>query len=387
MNSTDVFYESVNIQMRFIKQLYNIDHKMISDFIGQLRRFMLEDTTNTKVIYGIAEGRSALALYDFLQQSQRYENILPVTLDDPIRRYIDPEKRNLIIAATGSGETRSVIRYIEDSIKLHMPVLLITANKDSSAYSMVSRYDNGSVFVIEPLKDMDRKDLAALGSEFELKLVILLNGLIPELYHKDGEGDSTRYYHQVDHFLRNARLLANIDRTHLSEWIDKLLNRRGNYIVDGVGRSGFVSKAFGMRLTHLGRNVFMRDGPTTPAFLRGDAYIPISGSGNTREIIEGAIKAKIRGADVFPILVNIDSKLANLMDSWGYSRNIMYVPVSLEDISLYWEKDMSKIVATKSVQTRPSVSEINSYIFTNAIISLSMNLLGISERYLKRIHV
>jgi D-arabinose 5-phosphate isomerase GutQ len=154
-----------------------------------------------------------------------------------------------------------------------------------------------------------------------------------------------------------------------------------------VGRSGFVAKAFGMRLTHLGRNVFMRDGPTTPAFLRGDAYIPLSGSGNTREIIEGVVKAKLRGADVFPILVNIDARLSGLMDSWGYSKNILYIPVSLEDIGLYWEREMSKIVATKSVQARPSISEINTYVFTNAFIALAMDVLGVSEQYLKRIHV
>ena len=65
----------------------------------------------------------------------------------------------------------------------------------------------------------------------------------------------------------------------------------------------------------------------------------------------------------------------------------MYIHVSLEDISLYWEQDMSKIMATKSVQTRPSISEINSYVFTNAIVAQSMEMLGISEQYLKRIHV
>ena len=216
---------------------------------------------------------------------------------------------------------------------------------------------------------------------------MLLNALIPDIYRHEDSTGASMYYHQIDHFINNARLLTNMDHVHLNEWMDKVLNRRGNYIVDGVGRSGFVAKAFGMRLTHLGRNVFMRDGPTTPSLTRGDAYIPISGSGNTREIIEGAVKAKIRGADVFPIMVNIDSKLASLMDSWGYSKNIIYVPVSLEDISLYWEKDMSKIMAAKSVQTRPSMSELNSYIFTNAIIAMSMDILGISERYLKRIHV
>jgi hypothetical protein len=44
-------------------------------------------------------------------------------------------------------------------------------------------------------------------------------------------------------------------------------------------------------------------------------------------------------------------------------------------------------VATKSVQSRPSISEINTYVFTNAVISLAMDMLGVNEEYLKRIHV
>jgi D-arabinose 5-phosphate isomerase GutQ len=386
MIPTGTFYESVDIQQRFIRQLAEIGRDQLGDLISLFTGFYLENKDSTKYIYGIAEGRSALALYDFLQQSSRYENIMPLTLDDPIRRYIDPEKRNLIIAATGSGETKSVIRYLEDAFKLDVPVVLLTANVSSKAYRMVSEYDNGYVFVIPTYTGLDRKNLSTLGSEFELKLVVLLNALVPELYHHDKK-DIERYYAQIDHFAMNAGLLKNIDPAHLADWIDKVLNRRGNYIVDGVGRSGFVAKAFGMRLTHLGRNVFMRDGPTAPSFLRGDAYIPLSGSGNTREIIEGVVKAKLRGADVFPILVNIDSRLSNLMGSWGYSKNIMYIPVSLEDIGLYWEREMSKIVATKSVQARPSISEINNYVFTNAFIALAMEMLGVSEEYLKRIHV
>jgi len=386
MIPTGTFYESVDIQQRFIRQLAEIGRDQLGDLISLFTGFYLENKDSTKYIYGIAEGRSALALYDFLQQSSRYENIMPLTLDDPIRRYIDPEKRNLIIAATGSGETRSVIRYLEDAFKLDVPVVLLTANVSSKAYKMVSEYDNGYVFVIPAYTGLDRKNLATLGSEFELKLIVLLNALVPELYHHDRR-DIERYYAQIDHFAMNAGLLKNIDADHLADWSDKVLNRRGNYMVDGVGRSGFVAKAFGMRLTHLGRNVFMRDGPTTPAFLRGDAYIPLSGSGNTREIIEGVVKAKLRGADVFPILVNIDSRLSGLMGSWGYSKNIMYIPVSLEDIGLYWEREMSKIVATKTVQARPSISEINNYVFTNAFIALAMEMLGVSEQYLKRIHV
>jgi D-arabinose 5-phosphate isomerase GutQ len=387
MSSTDSFYESVKIQRQFIGQLEEVKKEKILEFINLLAGFILDNTKRTKVIYGLAEGRSALALYDFLQQSAKYENIYPVTLDDPIRRYIDPGKENLVIAATGSGETKGVLRYLEDAFKLNVPVVLITANVNSRAYSMVSDYENGYIFDIEPVKGTGNKNLAALGSEFELKLGVLLNAVIPELYHHDPGKDADKYYSTLEHIMKNAELLLSIDPAYLDEWSDKVLNRRGNYVVDGVSRSGFVANAFGMRLTHLGRNVFMRDGPTTPAFLRGDAYLPITGSGNTREIIEGAIKAKLRGADVFPITVNNNSKLTSLMESWGYSKNVMYVPVSQEDINMYREKEASKIVATMSIQTRPSISELNSYIFTNAFIALGIDMLGVSEKYLQQKHV
>ncbi len=192
------------------------------------------------------------------------------------------------------------------------------------------------------MKGTGNKHLAALGSEFELKLGVLLNAIIPELYYHEVGKDVDRFYSTLEHIVKNAGLLSTIDPAYLDEWSDKVLNRRGNYVVDGVSRSGFVANAFGMRLTHLGRNVFMRDGPTTPAFLRGDTYIPITGSGNTREIIEGAIKAKLRGADVFPITVNNNSRLTSLMDSWGYSKNVMYVPVSQEDITCIGRKKRAR---------------------------------------------
>ncbi len=146
MVSTDIFYESVKIQQQFVKQLEEIKKEKALEFINLLAGFILDNTKHTKVIYGIAEGRSALALYDFLQQSAKYENIYPVTLDDPIRRYIDPSKENLVIAATGSGETKGVLRYLEDAFKLNIPVVLITSNVNSRAYSMVADYENGFIF-------------------------------------------------------------------------------------------------------------------------------------------------------------------------------------------------------------------------------------------------
>jgi D-arabinose 5-phosphate isomerase GutQ len=386
MYQVDSFYESIKIQQRFIKQLSGVPKDDIAGLIDHISEFILRPAVCAKVIYGIAEGRTALSLYDFLQQLSKFDNIFPVTLDDPIRRYIDHERKNIIIAATGSGETRSVLTYLDEAIRFGVPVILITAKIDSTAYKKVKNYDNGFAFVLGSIGEKDKKHLIALGSEFELKLAVLLNSVLPALYECTGKCDPSRYYKQIDHFMGNARLLSGIEPDHLDQWTDKVLNRRGNYIVDGVGRSGFVSKAFGMRLTHLGRNVFLRDGPTTPNFIRGDAYIPISGSGNTREIIDGAEMAKKAGSDIFPIIVNKNSRLTEKMREWGYEKNIMYIPLMEKDVRMYGDVDLSKIIAAKTVQARLSISEINTYLFTNSFISLSMNVLGVSEKYLQRIH-
>lgn len=382
------FMDSVDIQLEFIAQLKKIDSEKITRLIGLLAGFIGHSPQKMKFIYGIAEGRSALALYDFLQQLANYENIYPITLEDTIRRYINPARENLIIAATGSGKTKGVIDYIKDAIDLQAPILLITAKAGSDAYDLVSKYEKGHVFLIEPHMGSSNKNLAALGSEFELKLAVMLNAILQELQNGERDQGAEKYYTMLDHIMKNAGLLKGIDEVRLEAWSDRVLNRRGNYVVDGVSRSGYVANAFGMRLTHLGRNVFMRDGPTTPAFLRGDAYLPITGSGNTREIIEGAKKAHARGADIFPITVNQSSELTRYMESLGYPDNIMYVPLDLTDFDMYSiGKDISKIHADKNIQTRPSVSELNSYIFTNAFIALGIDMLGVSEKFLQQKHV
>ena len=89
MIATGTFYESVDIQQRFIRQLGEIGRDQIGELVSLFTGFYLENKDSTKYIYGIAEGRSALALYDFLQQSSRYENITPADAgrsDPPLHR-------------------------------------------------------------------------------------------------------------------------------------------------------------------------------------------------------------------------------------------------------------------------------------------------------------
>lgn len=381
MKSTAKFYDSIEIQLLFLEQLRDFPPEKIDGMIKELRDFIFYENKNQKVIYGIGEGRSALALYDFLHQLLKYDHIFPATLDDPIRRYFNPDRDNMIIAASGSGGTESVISYLDDAHRLGAREILITAKTQSPAYQKVVSH-KGFGFLMEDITLEKASKLAVMGSEFELKLCTFLNCILPAL----DSGDHQLYYQQMDHFLRNARLLKGIDREYLRSWIEKLLNRRGHFIVDGIGRSGFVAKAFGMRLTHLGENVYIKGDATTPSFIRGDVYIPISGSGDTREILEGMKKARSKGADIFPITVNENSKAVEYLTEWGYEDNIIFIPVEEDDMRIFSDRTPSKITTSKMNQERPSYSEINSYIFTNAVIASAIYFLGVEEKYMQRKH-
>ncbi|MDF1558266.1 MAG: SIS domain-containing protein [ANME-2 cluster archaeon] len=381
MKATAKFYDSIDIQLQFLEQLKNISSDEIDRLVGALRDFIYQADTKQKVIYAIGEGRSALALYDFLHQLLKYEQLFPATLDDPIRRYFDPDRSNMVVAATGSGTTESVLNYLEDANRLGAKEILITAKTDSQASKKVRKH-KGFIFLMEDIKLEKPSELAVMGSEFELKLCTLLNCILPAL----DEGDNKLYYQQMEHFIENATLLKNIDKKYLRSWVEKLLNRRGNFIVDGVGRSGFVAKAFGMRIAHLGQQAYVKGDATTPSFVRGDVYIPISGSGDTREILEAIIKARSKGVDVFPITVNESSSMVEKLKEWGYEDNIIFIPVLESDRGIFHDKTPSKITTTKLNQMRPSYSEINSYIFTNAVIASAIDFLGVEEKYMKQKH-
>jgi 6-phospho 3-hexuloisomerase len=381
MTSTAKFYDSIDIQVQFLEQLMHIHAEKIDTIVTELKSFIFQEDSKLKIIYGIGEGRSALALYDFLQQLLKFKNIFPVTLDDPIRRYIDPNRMNMVLAASGSGATESVIDYLDDAYRLGAKEIFITANYDSTGYRAVKEH-NGFAFLLEEIKLDKPSKLAVMGSEFELKLCTFLNCILPVLESNDIQS----YYKEVDHFIRNASSLKKINNDYLKSWIDKLFNRRGHVIVDGVGRSGFVARAFGMRLTHLGMHVYIKGDATTPSFVRGDVYIPISGSGDTREILDGMLRARKKGVDIFPITVSRNSRLVEYLKKIHHEDNIIFIPVAKEDRSIFHGRTASKISTTKINQIRSSYSEVNSYIFTNAVIASAIDFLGVEEKYMKRKH-
>ena len=78
--------------------------------------------------------------------------------------------------------------------------------------------------------------------------------------------------------------------------------------------------------------------------------------------------------------------MVDKMNEWGYEDNIIFIPVLENDRSIFHDKTPNKIITTKLNQMRPSYSEINSYIFTNAVIASAIDFLGVEEKYLKQKH-
>lgn len=394
----ETFRDATVLQCGFLEKLLDLDMADVAAFSDSMVEF-LRPTSENKFVYGLAAGRSALALYSFLQLIQNhFENVFPFTLEDPLQRHYRKGK-NLAIAISGSGETLSVNKYIDDFITRGGEIKLITANENGTAYKMVSEYERGSVLVIKARtkyatdKDM-RSRLSPMGTEFELEVLAFLNAFFVDIQSRlNGVCDSScpEYRAKIKDFEENARLISQMDQMnpgHLDYWFKRLLPRSGRYIIGGVGRSGLVARAFEMRFTHLNKISYWERDFNTPSFQIGDVYIPITGIGNTYEALEGTTTALSKGADVMPITANPSSRQVAVLEKNGRKKDIAIIPVKPEYSELF-SGDTSTTTWLMSDYTkfRYPIFEINASIFTNSVVAVGAEFLGIMEEGMKRMHV
>jgi D-arabinose 5-phosphate isomerase GutQ len=394
----ETFRDATVLQCGFLEKLLDLDMADVAAFSDSMVEF-LRPTPENKFVYGLAAGRSALALYSFLQLIQNhFENVFPFTLEDPLQRHYR-KGRNLAIAISGSGETLSVNKYIDDFITRGGEIKLITANENGTAYKMVSEYERGSALVIKARtkyatdKDM-RARLSPMGTEFELEVLAFLNALFVDIQSRLGgvcDSSCPEYQAKIKDFEENARLISQMDQInpgHLDYWFKRLLPRSGRYIIGGVGRSGLVARAFEMRFTHLNKISYWERDFNTPSFQIGDVYIPITGIGNTYEALEGTTTALSKGADVMPITANPSSRQVAVLEKKGRKKDIAIIPVKPEYSELF-SGDTSSTTWLMSDYTkfRYPIFEINASIFTNSVVAVGAEFLGIMEEGMKRMHV
>ncbi|HET6634987.1 MAG TPA: 6-phospho-3-hexuloisomerase [Streptomyces sp.] len=109
-------------------------------------------------------------------------------------------------------------------------------------------------------------------------------------------------------------VLDAVDPAAVAGLADRL-QAAGRVFVAGEGRSGFMAKAFAMRLTHLGLRVHVVGETTTPAVADGDTLLAVSGSGTTAGTVRTAEQAVRAGAAVLAVTTAPDSPLAALADT------------------------------------------------------------------------
>jgi 6-phospho-3-hexuloisomerase len=112
---------------------------------------------------------------------------------------------------------------------------------------------------------------------------------------------------------RMRETARSLDEDQAARFLDEMLSARRIYVA-GAGRSGLVSRAFAMRLMHIGFESFVVGETITPALLAGDTLVAFSGSGETNSIVDICETAKDIGAKICLITFSPESRAAHLAD-------------------------------------------------------------------------
>ena len=111
------------------------------------------------------------------------------------------------------------------------------------------------------------------------------------------------------------KAIDEMDESQVETMIQLLLGAKDKKIfVVGMGRSGFVGRAFALRLMNLSFDVYFLGETITPAAGEEDLVIAISGTGMTKLVVSAASAAKEIGAKVVAITSYKDSQLGQMAD-------------------------------------------------------------------------
>ena len=177
--------------------------------------------------------------------------------------------------------------------------------------------------------------------------------------------------------------IQELNMKEVERLIEFLLTAKDKKIfIVGMGRSGFVARAFALRLMNLGFNVYFLGETITPAAEKGDLLIAISGTGATKMVLTAGAAAKDIGATVIAITSFPESPLGQMADlivtikgrtKAGWPREEDYLA--------------RQIIGEKEPLTPlGSIFENNCMVFLDSLIVELMHRMGKTEEDLKRKH-
>ena len=119
-----------------------------------------------------------------------------------------------------------------------------------------------------------------------------------------------------------AQVFEKIDVSQIERFMEAI-GDANRIILIGVGREGLATRAFTMRLMHLGLDAHWIWGDTTPSLRDGDLLIATSGCGEIGHIHYVVETAKKRGAEVALVTGDPFKKTAKIADL------VLFVPASV----------------------------------------------------------
>ena len=175
-------------------------------------------------------------------------------------------------------------------------------------------------------------------------------------------------------------VIQSIDEGEIERMIDTILESKENKILlIGTGRSGFVGRAFALRLMHLGFNVYVSGETITPALTPDDLVVVISGSGTTTTSVAQAEVAERIGSKIIAITSHSDSPLAKVAGEVVVIKG----RTKLDQIRDYEGRQIRGEYDNAPLGT---MFELSVMVFLDSVIADLMQRLGIHEIDLRERH-
>jgi 6-phospho-3-hexuloisomerase len=188
----------------------------------------------------------------------------------------------------------------------------------------------------------------------------------------------------VDEILTGAKkAIEELDETQVETMTNMILEAKDKKIfVVGMGRSGFVGRAFALRLMNLGFNVYFLGETITPAAGKDDLVIAISGTGMTKLVISAASAAKEIGTKIIAVTSYEESQLGQMADQLVLVRG---------RTKMGWPREEDYLARQIMGEREPlsplgSVFENNSMVFLDGLVVELMYRMKKNENDLKMRH-
>ena len=191
----------------------------------------------------------------------------------------------------------------------------------------------------------------------------------------------------LDEILKNVNLckvVVDNQREAISEFMDIILtasNKRTSDTRDttiylaGAGRSGFVAKAFAMRLMHLGFYVYVFGESIAPPVNDGDIIIIVSKSGKSNSITQIVEDSKLDDVKFLAVCGSEECDLAKIADA-----KIIIKSLSQRLINMGAEAQPLELILMGTS------FELSAFILLDALVCELMESLNLREKDLKAYH-